>query len=109
MSDPQVVRPAEVLGVERPDDDFHQSAHKALCNQHDAALIRIVELERERDEARDMLNDWHELAKDAKPDCGGIGDGYLIAPMKEIEFRLLREATSAFLAKHPQPAKEQVE
>jgi hypothetical protein len=58
MSDPQVVRPAEVLGVERPDDDFHQSAHKALCNQHDAALIRIAELERERDEAVRLLWTW---------------------------------------------------
>jgi hypothetical protein len=126
MSDEPPIRLAAVDVRERPDEDICPICNQPLKLVMDGTDIgfclecynnasgksddaRIRQLEQERDEARDMLNDWHELAKDAKPDCGGIGDGYLIAPMKEIEFRLLREATSAFLAKHPQPAKEQVE
>jgi hypothetical protein len=107
MTPEEVIRLAAVDVRERPEDE--PTAPAVLGDEILKLLVRIRQLEQERDEARDMLNDWHELAKDAKPDCGGIGDGYIIAPMKEIEFRLLREATSAFLAKHPQPAKEQVE
>jgi hypothetical protein len=134
MSDEPPVRLAAVDVRERPEDEDVPECYVLCTDEHlrqtkirvDARMylellhavrddrMKVLnalcrQLEQERDEARDMLNDWHELAKDAKPDCGGIGDGYLIAPMKEIEFRLLREATSAFLAKHPQPAKEQVE
>jgi hypothetical protein len=102
MSDPQVVRPAEVLGVERPDDDFHQSAHKALCNQHDAALIRIAELERERDEAADHLRVLVYAIKSYP--LRHCGDRMVYAA--QIGDRTI-ERCDAFLAKHPQPAKEQ--
>jgi hypothetical protein len=99
MTPEEVIRLAAVDVRERPEDE--PTAPAVLGDEILKLLVRIRQLEQERDEAVDMIGDWYDLAKDAKPDCGGIGDGYLIAPMKEIEFRLLREASATFLAAHP--------
>jgi hypothetical protein len=83
MTPEETIRLAAVDVRERPEDDA-DAIDDALAN-FDPLLARIAELERERDEAVAWV---HTITS------AGLYDG---------------DALDAFLAKHPQPAKEQVE